>query len=125
MVVERERKRCSQPLTPALSRGEREWKRSRRRPFAWRFYEWRGRPQSSPNAMKSPKWIICAIAFAMMAVSVTVLAQLKARQSLASPGVKVGHIPIRNFAGQVVTNQGVLLPDEVAGFKSEPMPISD
>jgi hypothetical protein len=42
---------------------------------------------------------------------------------LGPPGVKVGYVPIYNELTNLVATNGVLLPSQLEGFRSRPMPI--
>jgi len=74
--------------------------------------------------MKSAKWIVFGVAVAMMAATAMVLFQLKTRQHLTSPGVKVGPARLYDEATNLVAETAVLLPTNMPGCTSFPRPIA-
>ncbi len=74
--------------------------------------------------MKSAKWIVFGLALAMMAGTVMVLFQLKTRQHLTRPGVKVGSARLYDEDTNLVAETAVLLPANLPGCASFPRPIA-
>src|ERR1043166_3201039 len=75
--------------------------------------------------MNASKVIIGITAFAIMAGTAFAVVQIKSRQRLGNPGVKVGPIAICDERGKTVSSVGVLLPEAAAGFSSQTLPITD
>jgi len=75
--------------------------------------------------MNEPKWIAFGMALAMMSGTACVLHQAQGGRTLSQPGVKVGARPISDDKGRVISQQSVLLPDEVPGASVIPGFISE
>jgi hypothetical protein len=74
--------------------------------------------------MGRSKYIVCILAFAMIAGAGALLAKLKDRHSLGEPGVKVGPVPLFGEDGTVVARESVLLPEQVLNSQSTNSPIT-
>src|SRR5580698_1389466 len=74
--------------------------------------------------MIKSKWLVLAAALGMMAATGGYLASIHQRMRLGEPGVKVGPRVLYNETGQMVAQQGVLLPDAVWGFTGANLPVT-
>jgi hypothetical protein len=74
--------------------------------------------------MARSKYVVCILAFAMIAGAGALLANLKDRHSLGEPGVMVGPVPLFGEDGAIVARQSVLLPEHVLNAQSTNSPIT-
>lgn len=75
--------------------------------------------------MKRNHWILFATALAMIGSTGVFLFQVKGNQKLGKPGVKLGNAPLFGEQTNQVADISVILPEDVLGYLSAPMPISD
>jgi len=74
--------------------------------------------------MKTSKWVVFAVALGMMAVTAGWLKEFQGRHLLGAPGVRVGQVPIYDEKTNLVSPQSVVLPTNVLGIPSWPLPIT-
>ena len=74
--------------------------------------------------MKTAKWVVFAAALGMMAATAGWLKGFRGRHLLGAPGVRVGRVPVYDERTNLVSPQSVLLPTNVLGIPSSPLPIS-
>jgi len=74
--------------------------------------------------MKRSKWVVVAVALGMMAATAGWLKEFRGRHLLGAPGVRVGGVPIYDEKTNLVSTQSVVLPTNVLGIPSWPLPIS-
>jgi hypothetical protein len=74
--------------------------------------------------MKTSKWIIFAVALGMMGATAGWLKDLRGQHLLGRPGVRVDRVPIYDDKTNLVSGQSVVLPAQVLGIPSMPLPIT-
>jgi hypothetical protein len=74
--------------------------------------------------MKRAKWVVFAVALGMMAATAGWLKEFRGRHLLGPPGVRVGPVSIFDETTNLVSTQSVLLPTNVLGIPSWPLPIT-
>lgn len=75
--------------------------------------------------MKKSHWILFITAFVLIGATAGFLAHLKGNQKLGKPGVLVGDIPLYDEKTNRVAETTVVLPENISGFLSQSIPISD
>jgi hypothetical protein len=75
--------------------------------------------------MKKTNWILFATALAMIGVTAGFLFHIKGNQKLGKPGVVVGNIPLFNAETNQIAKVSVILPENIPGYFSHTMPVSD
>ena len=73
--------------------------------------------------MKGGKWVAFGLALGMIAATAGWLTELRGRMNLGKPGVKVDPVGLYGADGDLVAPRSVVLPTNVPGFQSEPVPI--
>jgi len=73
--------------------------------------------------MKTAKWVVFGVALGMMAATAGWLKEFRGRHLLGAPGVRVGRVPIYDEKKNLVSTQSVVLPTNVPGMASWPLPI--
>jgi len=74
--------------------------------------------------MKKIHWILFVIALVMIGSTATFLFQIKGHQKLGNPGVKLGNAPLFDVNTNRIADVSVILPENVLGYMSMPVPIS-
>jgi len=74
--------------------------------------------------MKNFKRVVFIAALALIAGTALLLVQLKSRQILGQPGVKVAHAPIFDPDGKLVSEQSIILPEKILDAQSRALPIT-
>lgn len=75
--------------------------------------------------MKKSQWTLFIIVLAMIGSTAGFLLKVKGHQKLGEPGVRLGDVPLFDEQTNEVANVSVILPENVSGFLSTPLPISD
>ncbi|MGD1085948.1 MAG: exosortase-associated EpsI family protein [Verrucomicrobiota bacterium] len=74
--------------------------------------------------MKRGKWVVFVVALGMIAATAGWLTKIRGMHVLGRPGVRVGPVAIYDEHTNLVATQGVVLPTNVMGLPSRPLPIS-
>jgi hypothetical protein len=74
--------------------------------------------------MNKSKWVVLAVALAMMAGTGGYLAKFRQRMHLGRPGVRVGPVQLFDEEGHLAATNGVLLPETVLGAKGSNLPVT-
>lgn len=74
--------------------------------------------------MKQKKWMVFAVALAMMAVTVCLLQRTVGDFHLTEPGVRVSAVPIYDDHSHLISTQSVVLPHDLTDFKGFPIPVT-
>lgn len=74
--------------------------------------------------MRTNKWVVFAVALGMMAATAGWLKEFRGRHLLGPPGVRVERVPIYDDKNRLVSTQSVVLPANVLGIPSRPIPIT-
>jgi hypothetical protein len=74
--------------------------------------------------MRQSKWIVFALALAMMAVTAGFLQRVVGEGRLGDPGVKVSPVPMYDENNRLISTQSVVLPDHLPGMGGFVIPIT-
>jgi hypothetical protein len=74
--------------------------------------------------MKSQRAILSMAGLAVIALTAYFLTVLRDHQRLGQPGVRVGHFPVYDENGKLLSEDSVLLPEAIGGLGSRIQPIS-
>jgi hypothetical protein len=74
--------------------------------------------------MRQTKWIVFALALAMMAVTAALLQRSLGQFHLTEPGVKVSNTPIYDENSRLISTQSVVLPDHLPDLRGFVIPIT-
>jgi hypothetical protein len=90
----------------------------------------KGWPAEWPRNPFGRKWFmnrrsvsILVVSFALIGGTALFIQYRKTHQRLGAPGVKVVSVPIYDPDGKIAGTNSVALPEEMAGFKSQPEPV--
>ena len=91
------------------------------------FFCWAGGGREKPPGgavMRTNKWVVFAVALGMMAATAGWLKEFRGRAHLGAPGVRVERASIYDDKNRLVSTQSVVLPANVLGIPSRPIPIT-
>ncbi len=75
--------------------------------------------------MNKANWTVYAVALGLIAATAGWLRELRSRDLLGPPGVRVGAVPIYDEHNKLAATHSVVLPDQVLDMVSHPAPIGD
>jgi hypothetical protein len=74
--------------------------------------------------MNKSKWLVLAVALAMMAGTGDYLTKFRQRMHLGPPGVRVGPVELYDEQGHLAATNGVLLPERVLEARGADLPVT-
>ena len=75
--------------------------------------------------MKKSAWILLVVTLAMIGATGGFLFHVKGNQKLGKPGVVLGNFPLFDVRTNRVADTTVILPENIPGYFSAPLPITD